>query len=195
MPSDSSDKINLAVTVLLGFFFVQGIIASLVPKTDAAPLLAHYILFALLLSALNLAFSSAVFRIDNLSEDIPIPNWMDFLVFRIVSRLVCVGSFSRLKKQIDRNGAKFFRTPTLNMSSENNVGKENLEEIALKEVEQGNIVQVDGLKTREENDNEHNWKNFAKILDKFCSAFYLLASLVIVIIFIAPLIFEREPCK
>ena len=196
LPSNSGDKINLTITVLLGFFFVQGIIASLVPKAETTPLLAHYVLFALLLSALNLAFSGAVFCIHNIPPKIPIPTWIEFLGFRILSHLVCMRmSVFRTGNLFNRKATKNSITSTHKMTTKEKMSKKKIEEIELKEMDHGDMEQEEELKSTEENERTHNWEELAKILDRFCSALYTLASIANVIIFLTPLVLGREPCK
>lgn len=55
LPGTSDGRLNLAVTVLLGFIFVQTITASVMPKSDDNPLVSQYIIGALVLSVFNLA--------------------------------------------------------------------------------------------------------------------------------------------
>lgn len=61
LPAESGHRIDLSVTVLLGFTFVQTIIASLLPKTDQIPLIARYIVWALALSLLSVFANVCLF--------------------------------------------------------------------------------------------------------------------------------------
>lgn len=79
----AGEKINLAVTVLLGFLFVQEIIADLIPKSENVPYLAVYVVFALLVSTFNVAACACIVAVYNLpQEQIP-----PFFVRLICARL------------------------------------------------------------------------------------------------------------
>ena len=64
LPADSGHRIDLSVTVLLGFTFVQTIIASLLPKTDQIPLLARYVVWALVLSLVSVFANVLLFGLS-----------------------------------------------------------------------------------------------------------------------------------
>ncbi len=79
-----SDKINMAITILLGFFFIQSVTAEHFPKSDTAPLLAIYVLNSLLFSTLNLSFALIVTGIDMIDEN-RIPNFLLITLFTFLS--------------------------------------------------------------------------------------------------------------
>ena len=58
LSATSGEKINIQVTVLLGFLFLQTITASMIPQSANSPKIALYILYALLISAFNVLYSS-----------------------------------------------------------------------------------------------------------------------------------------
>lgn len=62
-------KLELSVTVLLAFTFLQGLVASSTPKVPEIPLLGLYILFALILSGVNLIVVVATLAIYNIGEE------------------------------------------------------------------------------------------------------------------------------
>lgn len=65
VPFDTEGKIELAVTVLLAFIFLLGLVSDVSPRTPDMPLLSNYIVLSLALSALNLAccvISMAVYK-------------------------------------------------------------------------------------------------------------------------------------
>ena len=53
---------------MLGFMFIQSIIATLLPKSDKSPLLADYLLSALILSTFNLIVSAMLMLVFNLGK-------------------------------------------------------------------------------------------------------------------------------
>ena len=56
------------VSVMLGFMFIQSVIATLLPKSNKTPLLADYLLSALVLSTLNLIVSAILILVYNLGK-------------------------------------------------------------------------------------------------------------------------------
>ena len=87
IPSDSSDRINLCVTVLLGFIFIQSLMTSLVPKVAQAPYVADYVIEAMILSGLNTVFSVIVIGIHHLNSDPP--KIVKVLGIHILGVIVC----------------------------------------------------------------------------------------------------------
>ena len=69
IPSNSGDRINLSMTVLLGFIFIQSLMATLVPKVATSPHLANYVLQAMFLSAVNIVACVLVIGIHNLASE------------------------------------------------------------------------------------------------------------------------------
>ena len=53
---------------MLGFMFIQSVIATLLPKSDKSPLLAEYLLSSLILSTLNLIVSAILMLVFNLGK-------------------------------------------------------------------------------------------------------------------------------
>lgn len=69
LPAKSEARLNLAVTVLLGFMFIQTIVAGLMPRSNDWPLISKYIISSLVLSVFNLAACSVCVGIGSLSEN------------------------------------------------------------------------------------------------------------------------------
>ena len=89
MPGHSDARLNLAVTVLLGFIFVQTIIASQMPKSDDNPLISQYVMWSMVLSIVNLAACAVCVGIGELPEDSkPLIGiqWASHHVGRIIKR-------------------------------------------------------------------------------------------------------------
>ena len=84
LPPFSGDKINLAVTSLLGFLFVQEIIAELMPKSESIPCLAIYVERALLVSTFNVAACSCIVAVYNLPKERRPPIFLRVILVRII---------------------------------------------------------------------------------------------------------------
>ena len=84
LPGHSDARLNLAVTVLLGFIFVQTIIASVMPKSDDNPLISQYVMWSLILSMISLAASAMCVGIGELPEDSKPPNVLRFVSYHML---------------------------------------------------------------------------------------------------------------
>ena len=89
LPPDSGDKLNLAVTVLLGFMLVQGIITQQVPKSAITPLLSLYVVCALIISTVNVASSACVVAIYHLSTESRPPLLVRLIGVRFLGCILC----------------------------------------------------------------------------------------------------------
>lgn len=78
----------MAVTVLLGFLFVQEIVAELMPKSESIPFLAVYVVFSLVLATCNVAACTLIVAISNISPTIPPPLILRILVVRVFGYLI-----------------------------------------------------------------------------------------------------------
>ena len=87
LPHESAEKLNLSTSVLLGFLFLQTIIASLIPKTAILPNIATYCIFAILLSSYMVIFSSLVLSVGQIPALKNPPRWICFLVIKIFGTL------------------------------------------------------------------------------------------------------------
>lgn len=66
LPSESEQKPEIQLTVMLAFVFYQSVLSERVPKSEAMPLLGLYVMYAILLSAAHLMFCHLVIRINHL---------------------------------------------------------------------------------------------------------------------------------
>ena len=96
LPGHSDGRLNLAVTVLLGFIFVQTIIASVTPKSDDNPLISQYVMWSMVLSMISLAASAVCVGIGELPEDSKPPNGV---------RLISYHMLRLIKRRIQRSRA------------------------------------------------------------------------------------------
>ena len=68
LPARSEARLNLAVTVLLGFIFIQTIVAGLMPKSNDWPFISKYVISSLVLSVFNLAACAVCVGIASLDR-------------------------------------------------------------------------------------------------------------------------------
>ena len=85
VPMEHEGKLELSVTILLAFIFLQGLVSANTPKQPNMPLLGMYILFALILSGVNLVIVVLTLAVHNYGDDdssIP-PLWLRVFGIRI----------------------------------------------------------------------------------------------------------------
>ena len=85
VPTNREGKMELSVTILLAFIFLQGLVATNTPKQPDMPLLGLYILFALILSGVNLVVVVLTLAVHNYGDDgssIP-PLWLRVVGIRM----------------------------------------------------------------------------------------------------------------
>jgi hypothetical protein len=83
LPSDSSDKITLGVTILLAFYVNSVAVADFIPEASSEmPVIGLYYTFNIIFVALSLTASILILNInDNSQKKIQVPNWLKCVLF------------------------------------------------------------------------------------------------------------------
>ncbi len=181
LPADSSDKLNLAVTVLLGFLFLQTIISGLIPKSAGSPFVSIYLVFSLLLSAYNVVINGIILGISNITKPKFPPNWIQFIVKTLYNFAHCHYLKKKLfsKKRSPQN-INFHYTFSQVQISEESRRRRSLE---------SNANMKMNAKLVEENDNKKiGWKKLSSLLNWLGSASYAIGSITIFIVYLKPLL-------
>lgn len=113
LPGTSDARLNLAVTVLLGFIFVQTITASVMPTSDDNPYISQYVIGSLVLSVCNLAGCAVCSSIASFPQHKAPPPGVRFLAHhpRELLRFLCPRrdlfrrSSSRRRRQAPQRGS------------------------------------------------------------------------------------------
>ena len=241
LPPTSDGKINMAVTVLLGFLFIQTIIADLFPRTESSPYLATYTFLALTLSSSNLIGSIAVVGLFNLAGKVQPPKiiykvlpflqlialrkpWITIKIYkwtlygkRIRNRApkakekdketniplkVIAGTETELKPLPEEMKIKDqFETKKIKETEQKpeEKPKEKAEEI---EIENENKTDEKEDKQEDEKDEAElerskgeAWNEAALSINRLCSFAYLVGTILIFLIFFAPIVFQRDVTK
>ena len=79
LPSASDSKLNMAVTVVLTYIFLQALVADLTPKAPTSPLFGKYILSSLLLAAFYVVACGLIWQLS--TRNSPPPRCLHFLAF------------------------------------------------------------------------------------------------------------------
>ena len=163
-----SEKVNMAVTVLLGFFFVQTITGDLLPRSQDTQFLARYTLSALILSTLNLLFCLiivATFEISPKKKPGPIlAKILNFLSWAMFHRLN-IDLSGRDKKQDAENG-KESQTISENIQVKEEASKE---------------------KKNQDEEPENYWEAVAVVLNRFFSLAYVIGATGVALAFFLPI--------
>lgn len=89
LPPEKSDaRLNPTITVLLGFIFVQTIIASNGPKSEHLPIISIFTELTLILSLINLTFCAICEGLGAIPDDRPMPRFVRWTGFPLVN-VVC----------------------------------------------------------------------------------------------------------
>ncbi|XP_038058662.1 neuronal acetylcholine receptor subunit alpha-10-like [Patiria miniata] len=90
LPPQSGEKISLGVTNLLSLILFQQLISGNLPPTaNNAPIIGFYFTPMIALSCTSIVCTVAVLGLFYRDNRRPIPRWVVYIVFGILSRLVC----------------------------------------------------------------------------------------------------------
>ena len=169
LPSESSDRINMSITVLLGYIFIQSLMAALIPKVPKAPYVADYVLEAMVLSALNTVLSVIVIAIHNLKSEPP--HIIKILGINVLGVIVC---------RCCRNCKKKNAVEAAKVSNDIEKGKTS------------NMPQMENniSKKSEQQQSPEDWHEVAINLGRLFSMLYAIGLVVILVKLITFLIIE-----
>ena len=91
---DSVERLNTAITVLLGFLFLQTIIATLIPKTAIQPNVAKYCIYAIVTSSYAVIYCTAVLAICQIKHPKEPPACIQLVVVQLLGLIL----FHRVKR-------------------------------------------------------------------------------------------------
>ena len=172
LQSDSGERLNLAVTVMLGFLFIQSGIAQFSPSSDHTPKIAFYVLGNTILAAFNVIASAVLMWIYSFSS--PVPSLLEFIFVRILGRIFLVRSHFPAK------------TKSENLINKSNKFAHDSESQNTREITQTNVAALEKDLKPETN---HPWKIVVGILNRFLSFIYLIISCLLVQLYLAPILF------
>ena len=171
------DKVNMAVTVLLGFFFVQTITGDLFPRTQDTPFLAKYTLSALIISTINLLSCLVISGVAAIPDKKkPGQKLAKFLYYlsRAMFHRVDIGPSAKRKPE---NGDKDQGIEMLPMKGQSE------EEVKLSKEKKKHCEE------EEEEEKEGYWKGIAVVLNRLFSLCYLIAAIAVGLGFLLPIFF------
>ena len=97
LPGSSQDKLNLEVGALLGFLFLQSLVAQIIPQSHEQPLISKYILAALIISVYNLIASMIILIIETM-EGKAVPKFVRILGLNILGTALRPWKIAKLFK-------------------------------------------------------------------------------------------------
>ncbi|XP_078000145.1 neuronal acetylcholine receptor subunit beta-3-like [Glandiceps talaboti] len=105
LPSNSSDKVSLSISLLLTIYVFNLLVTDLLPATSQQlPLLTMYLLVIMGLISLSVvltAFVSQIYDVDRCDPS-PVPKWVKFVLFGRVARVLLPKKKARKEKYISR---------------------------------------------------------------------------------------------
>ena len=192
-------KLELSVTLLLAFTFLQALVASSTPKAREIPLLGMYILFALILSGVNLIIVVLTIAINNYGEEHSRPPlWLRVVGIRIwrwplmEARRIA----SNLRKSLRDQLSKHRNSPSLTLPP---VANEHLAVEAESHENRDELVASFEPTTKAAANNsspvscdvdqlDESWKVLARYLEMLASAVFVAMQVYIFFKFLYPLL-------
>lgn len=190
IPEDADSKILVPLTVLLGFMFVQGIVASYIPHSATSPIVANYVIACIMLSGLSCLACALCKWLALLT--IPLPAavkllWLDgvgFLLFpshwfRASRRS---SSTTRRSSLIDMNHLSII-TGIDFANVKSNVGN------AMEQRAPGQVVKDQEVSKLKEDDSEkeHPWLPVAEVLNRLAALGHVTAIFALFFTLVFPL--------
>ena len=174
----NSDKINLAITVILGFFFVQTITGDLFPKSDNTPFLAKFTVGALILANINLISCLLCVNIQ-FHGGSGSPSLVTFYFFYYMS----LAMFNKIKLTPKEFRNYKEKERLMNSSIYAKTGKE------LVQFAESLYGESSGPKSNAEfySNLEQFWLDGISALNRLFSLTYIIGNIIIVILFLVPL--------
>ncbi|XP_070580489.1 neuronal acetylcholine receptor subunit beta-3-like [Ptychodera flava] len=133
LPSDSSEKVNLSISLLLTLYVFSILVAELLPPTsNMIPYLTSYLIFNMVLIGVSVAMTTCVSILcQQSSGKRPVPKWVKLIFFKVLSKVLFIdtnllGNYGNnelgSKKQTDERPNKF-------RSGDNYNGLDELEDV------------------------------------------------------------------
>ena len=193
-------KLELSVTLLLAFTFLQSLVASSTPKAREIPLLCKYILFALILSGVNLIIVVLTIAINNYGEEHSRPPlWLRVVGIRIwrwpVMETRRIASILRksLRDQLTNHRHSPSLTPPpvanehLAVEAESHENRNDLV-ASFEPTTKAAANNSSPVSCAVEQLNEESWKVLARYLEILASAMFVAMQAYIFFVFLYPLL-------
>ncbi|XP_070580508.1 neuronal acetylcholine receptor subunit beta-3-like [Ptychodera flava] len=108
LPSDSSEKVNLSISLLLTLYVFSLLVAELLPPTsNMVPMLTAYLIFSMMLIAVSVSMTTLVAMLcENADSRRHVPHWAKVVFFQGIARILFIDvdehllNFSKSKSQV-----------------------------------------------------------------------------------------------
>ena len=195
--SDSGERLNMTITVLLGFMFIQSVIATLTPTSVNIPKIALYVLCCIILAAMNVIASAVLLWLSSLS--IPLPPMLDFVVIQGLAKLLLIRKASfeananSTKQKMSTSNAAAAYAGLRRIGSQTKATFTTYYKEDEKYAENNDIFHLnDGALQKSSSTSKagyNPWLVVVDVLNRFAILLYLVASFSLVLIFLGPLAF------
>ena len=176
-PAGSTEKVNCLLSVILAFVFFQSLLANEIPKTHTESRLGLYVMWSMLLSAINIIFTFATIiaqRLAYTNKQLPPKTLLYFILKynKLVGRPT-----SQIKggsvNGVEPNEPELIQNVINNSSSCYNSGA---------------VHEKDGRRKSERQWIKTMWLSFAEVLDIFFDIIFVTLNIIIFMLYMLPLL-------
>lgn len=180
MEDAEHEKLVTAISVVLGFMFVQGIVATLLPKSYITPNLSLYIVACICLSALSVMTEGFCYALCH-RRGSP-GKLVHFLIVRCLGVAIYPCEWLRLLKRWS-----FLRERRRRILDES-TRVESLPAGLQKAEEFGQKGECSGVELDPPPESTCNWPRVAHVLNRLFALLHVAASIVLFLVFVVPII-------
>ena len=169
MEDDANEKLVTAVSVVLGFMFLQGIVANLLPKSDVTPYLALYVASSLVLSVISVI--TEVFCYSLCYRRGKPGLYVQFIVLKILLIILYPSRWPLLFKRWKAKRSKIqvaSVTSKVKLSSSSDMSNCKLDELSC------------------------GWPEIANVMNRVFALLHMIASLTLFGVFLVPILVTRS---
>lgn len=194
------EKIATGIAVILGFMFIQGIVADLLPKSHLSPYLADYIASVILLSALSVIANLICYAITLVHHNKPqspgplvrfvVLKALGFLLYPAEWLKVARRCHEKIKGKIKVDVADRASIWQLADSSASIVTTTEIQVKPISEsgsLERNDEQKLSTLRAPNERVNLKEWHHVAHILNRFFALLHLIGSIILFSVFLIPI--------
>ena len=220
LPANTSDKMNLAIAVVLAKIYLQSVIAELLPRTNEWPIISKYLISSLLVTAYNVIGSAIILGVHNIEHPRKPPFIVQVIFIEIMGLLMLFnvrknsvrvfGYLAYIRSRVSKKAhAKDNSSLTEhniellpNQPTSHDVagrGAANLRtseiSAAIERQELGFSVKTDAAKKKKKKlkaKEKKLWPQLAKVLNRFLSLSYLIGVTFVSCRYLVPLLSHMD---
>ncbi|XP_064643455.1 acetylcholine receptor subunit alpha-like [Lineus longissimus] len=193
LPCDSGEKISLGITVLVAFTVFQLVIADTLPKNSSeTPYIVIYLTTLMATTGFTTLMSVVVLNIHHTGIERKFSPKVRFLIFNVLGRVTRYCRYAPTDQSsmycdgVSAQEMPVKKPTALNNSPALTEGNQNKEVIGLLQAILEETKALNERKDRKDKDTEaaDEWKEAAKIVDRFLMLVYFLSIVIITFVFL-----------